>query len=175
MKKRVLLTTLLLALGLVVPAFLGAAGSCKLVTGKAFDAAFPKDFYLETNAIPTQKRNGALIETPTGAQVIVGLLDTSGYSSQVQEKYLGMLITEMPLRVCGRTIAIGSYGFGLSHPMGESSAPGTFHLYNQAGHQLASCPAPKDMKMQRPTPLQVHPLAHGADVYLGRYLVKLNP
>lgn len=175
MKKRSVIVSLLAAIGLLVPVIVGAAGGWKVVTGKAFDAAFPKDFYLETNAIPTQKRNAALLETSSGAQIVLGLLDTSGYTSQVQEKYLGMLITETPLSVCGRTLGVGSYGFGLKHPMGESSAPGRFMLYNQAGRRLASCSAGKDMKLPHPSPLAVKAVGNGAEVYLGRYLVKLKP
>jgi hypothetical protein len=175
MKKRMAIVSLLAAVGLLAPVILGAAGSWKVVTGKAFDSALPKDFYLETNAIPTEKRNAALLETSGGAQIILALLDTSGYTSQVQEKYLGMLITETPLSVCGHTIGVGSYGFGLKHPMGESSAPGEFMLYNQAGHRVASCSASKDMKLAHPTPLAVKAAGDGAEVYLGRYLVKLKP
>lgn len=34
------------------------------LSGKSFDSAVPKDFYLEGNAIPTEKRNAALLRRP---------------------------------------------------------------------------------------------------------------
>jgi hypothetical protein len=132
-----------------------AQGSFHLVTGKEFDAAFPKDFYLEGNAIPTQKRNAALVKTPGGAQLLLGLLDTSGYSSQVQEKYLGMLINAGSVSVCGEKLGVGSYGFGLIKPAGHTDASATFVLYDQAGKKVCQCSAEKDTKLTRPSPLHV--------------------
>src|SRR5690242_5046039 len=64
----------------------------EIVTGKAFDSAMPKDFYLEGNAIPTEKRNATMVKTPAGARAIVALIDTTGYAASVQAKYVGMLI-----------------------------------------------------------------------------------
>ena len=66
----------------------------ELVTGKAFDAAVPREFYLEGNAIPTQKRSASLVKTTAGSRALFSLIDTTGYSSNVVTKYIGMLITE---------------------------------------------------------------------------------
>ena len=41
-----------------------AQSKFEVVAGKAFDSAVPKDFYLEGNAIPTEKRNAVLVKTP---------------------------------------------------------------------------------------------------------------
>ena len=51
----------------VWPDHLGAQGEFEQVTGKAFDGAVPDQFYLETDAIPVQKRNAAFLRTPGGA------------------------------------------------------------------------------------------------------------
>ncbi len=152
-----------------------AAGPFELVTGKAFDAGLPKDFYLEGNAIPTEKRNAAMLKTASGARLLVGLLDTSGYSSQVQQKYMGMLITETRVSVCGHPVGIGSYGLGLKHPTGESAAPGQFFVYDQAGKRVAECSAAHDSKLQNPRPLQAVTDAAGAKVYFGRYEIEIKP
>src|SRR5579863_3439840 len=93
-----------------------AQGGFEVVTGKAFDSAFVKDFYLEGNSIPTEKRNAALVKTPAGARVELALLDTSGYSSQIQQKYHGMIISEGNLDVCGVKLGVGSFGFGTKMP-----------------------------------------------------------
>jgi len=154
---------------------LQAQGSLELVAGKAFDQALPKDFYLEGNAIPTERRNAAMLKTPSGARLLLALLDTSGYSSQVQGKYLGMVITEGPISICGKALAVGSYGFGLKKPPGESDEPAEFFLYNQAGDKVAQCPASKDLVLEHPRPLEVFPKGAATRWYLGRNIVEIKP
>ncbi len=155
-----------------------AQNSFRIETGKAFDNAVPKDFYLQGNAIPVQKRNTVLAVEPSGARLVTGLLDTTGYSSEVQQKYEGMLITEGPLDVCGRKVGGGSYGFGLSRQgsgSGKPEGPARFHLYNQAGHEVAACRAPWDSKVEHPRPLELAPGAAGsAKLYLGRNWIELK-
>jgi hypothetical protein len=72
----------------------------------------PKDFYLEGNAIPTQKRNAVLVHLPSGARAVFALIDTTGYSANIIAKYVGMIITEGDVSVCGQKVTVGSYGFG---------------------------------------------------------------
>lgn len=148
----------------------------KVETGKAFTRAVPKDFYLEGNAIPTEKRNSALAITPAGARLLVGLIDTTGYSSRIQQKYIGMLIAEGRVEVCGNAVPVGSYGFGLAKSGGSSNAQGAkFLLYNQAGQRVAECSTGWDPKVAHPVPLQVQ-VGGGASarLYLGRNWVELK-
>src|SRR5579859_8291906 len=147
----------LMVLGTVVagPQNANAQGSFETVTGKAFDKAMPKDFYLEGNAIPTQARNAALVKTPNGARVLFALIDTAGYSSQIKQKYIGMIITEGRVSICGKAVDVGSYGFGLDRPAARSKDDSKFHLYNQAGTEVASCNAPYDANIRTPRPLVI--------------------
>lgn len=150
----VLAVSLWLGLMAAIPA--GAQGTFKVEQGETFNKMVPRDFVLEENAIPTEKRNTSLVLTPPGTRMLVGLLDTSGYSSQVQEKYLGMLIAEGSIEVCGHQIGVGSYGFGLVKTAGATEGkPATFTLYNQAGKRVVSCPAKWDSQLTSPRPLQV--------------------
>ncbi len=162
----------LLASTTVLP---GAPTGFHLITGRSFDAALPRDFYLEGNAIPTEKRNARLVETPRGRRLLIALIDTTGYSSQVQKKYIGMLITEGEVSLCGHRLGIGSYGFGLEVPPQPSGARATFHLYDQAGNEVFRCQAGKDLTDHHPRPLEVRlgPGA-GAELYLGRYHLELE-
>jgi hypothetical protein len=171
---RVILALTVLAIA-ALPALLHAQGAFEVVTGKAFDSALPKDFYLEGNAIPTQKRNAALVKTPAGARVVLALIDTTGYSSQLQQKYEGMLITEGSLSVGGHKMGVGSYGFGYTKLAATSDEDATLFLYNQAGEKVAECTAKKDVKIAQPKPLQVV-VAKGepARLYFGRYWVELK-
>jgi hypothetical protein len=157
-----------------VPAM--AQGVFKVDMGKAFTRAIPKDFYLEGNAIPTEKRNSALVMTPSGNRLVVGLIDTAGYSSRIQQKYIGMLISEGQVGVCGNSVSIGSYGFGLAKPGVASGNEGAkLMLYDQGGHKVAECTTNWDAKLEHPSPL--HVTVEGgvsARLYLGRNWVELK-
>ena len=144
------------------------------VSGKDFDSAVPRDFYLEGNAIPTEKRNAVLLKSPAGARLLFALIDTAGYSSQIRKKYIGMAIAESAVSVCGVHLGVGSYGFGLDAPPPGSSEGARFLLYNQAGEKVGDCAAEKDTRIKLPRPLQVV-LSKGepARLYLGRYSVAL--
>jgi len=176
--KRSMIATCLLMLGMVVagPQNANAQDSFETVTGKAFDKALPKDFYLEGNAIPTEARNAALVKTPKGARVLFALIDTAGYSSQIKQKYIGMLINEGHLSLCGAAVEVGSYGFGLERPAPTSDADAKFHLYNQAGSEVVSCAAPKDSTIKIPKPLVVSVSKDGPTwLILGRYRLEIKP
>lgn len=168
----VVVASLLLSVMVAMPA--SAQGVFKNETGKAFNNVVPKDFVLEENSIPTEKRNTAVVSTPSGGRLIVGLLDTSGYSSQVQQKYLGMLISEGSLEVCGNKVSTGSYGFGLAKSGASAEHAAQFKLYDQAGEKVAECKAEWDAKVKRPRPLQVDVNGGTARLYLGRQYVGLK-
>lgn len=159
----------------VWPRGVHAQGGFELVTGKPFDRAMPKDFYLEGNAIPTQKRNAALVKTPAGARLLFALIDTTGYSSQIQQKYEGMVISEGKFSICGGTIGVGSHGFGHTKPPAASNEDAKFFLYNQAGEKVAECAAKKHAELKQPKPLQVI-IGKGEPtrLYLGRYGLELK-
>jgi hypothetical protein len=177
MRRAMLFIGALMAVAMVVfvPSTAPAQGGFTQVTGKAFDSALPREFYLEGNAIPTQKRNAAMLKTGGGARVLFALLDTSGYSSQVQEKYAGMIITEASLSVCGGNLGVGSYGFGLQKPAAPSNADAKFFVYDQAGKKVMDCGAKRDSGIHQPTPLQVRVGAgQPAKLYLGPYWIGLK-
>lgn len=165
----------LLAVALVAwPNLARAQRSFAPVTGKDFDRAVPKDFYLEGNAIPVEARNAVLL-TAGGARALFALIDTTGYSSQIQQKYIGMLITETSLSVCGKSVRPGSYGFGLDKPPETSTADAKFFLYDQGGAKVLGCDAKKDSNLSSPKPLQAV-TTQGAPtrLYLGRYWLEVK-
>lgn len=147
----------------------------EVVTGKAFDSAIPKDFYLEGNAIPTEKRNAILVKTPGGARAVFALIDTAGYSANIVTKYVGMIVTEGDLNLCGHKIGVGSYGFGWTLPGTGVDAPGGFKLYNQAGAPVADCLAQRQADLKQPRPLQVIVAADGSTrLYHGKHYIQLQ-
>jgi hypothetical protein len=152
-----------------------AQGVFQQISGKAFESAIPNDFYLEGNNIPVEKRNAALLKTPAGARLVLALIDTTGYSSQIRQKYSGMAITEGKVSLCSVPLSVGSYGFGLEKPAAPSSEDAKFFLYNQAGEKVGECGAKKDSAVKQPKPLNIALSKEaGARLYLGRYFLELK-
>ena len=159
----------------VWPSIAVAQDGFESVTGDAFVKAVPGDFYLEGNRIPVEKRNAVLLKNAKGSRLGVGLIDTSGYSSQIKQKYTGMLITETKISVCGNSLGVGSYGFGLDRPAATSNADASFKIYNQAGEKLGACAAKKDDSVEQPKPLSVTADKAGpAKLYLGKYAIEIK-
>lgn len=169
MKRFFILSLALLALA-AAPGILQAQKGFEAAKGKAVDDAIPTDFYLEGNRIPTQKRNAVLVTTPAGARVVFGLLNTAGYSSHIQQKYEGMIISEANFMVCGQKVGVGSFGFGHTKPLATSPDDMKLMIYDQAGAKLAECSGKKDSSLQKPSPLQVM----NGKLYLGRHAFDLQ-
>ncbi|MBI4166531.1 MAG: hypothetical protein HY508_12430 [Acidobacteria bacterium] len=151
-----------------MPSTLHAQKGFEVVKGKAFEDAIPGDFYLEGSRIPVQKRNAALVKTPAGARVVIGLIDTSGYSSHFQQKYEGMIISEGNFTVCGQKVGVGSFGFGNTKPMATSNEDMKLMIYDQAGAKVGECSGKKDASLAKPSPLQIV-IGNPSKLYLGRY------
>ena len=159
----------------VWPNTVRAQGGFEPVAGNAFNRAVPTDFYLVGEHIPVEKRNAIVLKNPAGKRVVLGLIDTSGYSSQIKQKYTGMLITETKLSVCGNAIGVGSYGFGLDRPAPTSNADAPFRIYDQAGDKVGECAAKKDDSVKQPRPLAVTTAKGGpAKLYFGKYFVEIK-
>jgi hypothetical protein len=174
MRTRVVRHILSVVSFLLAASVMAGQGGFALITGKTFDSAMVRDFYLEGNSIPVEKRNAALIRTPLGARVEFALLDTSGYSSQVQEKYSGMVISEGDISIGGAKLGVGSFGFGIKTPHPPDGADAEVFFYDQAGKQVGECRAQKSANLKVPRPLQVVLEGVGAHLYLGVYGMDLR-
>lgn len=175
--KRVLLSGVVLLAGvwLAGPADAATPECWSQVTGKEFDGAIVPNFYLEGNAIPVQKRNAAMLKCKCGKRTIFGLLDTSGYSVDVQQKYLGFVTTEKKLSLGGAEVPVGAFGLGLQKPEAPSEAPAKLLVYDVAGQTVAEGSAQYDAKLAQPVPLQVVMEKDAMPrLYLGRYFLELK-
>ena len=137
--------------------------------GKAFDSAYVKDFYLEGNSIPTQKRNTVILKAADGARMVFGLLDTSGYSAEIQQKYAGMMIVERKVMVGTAAVGTGAYGFGLVKGT-PAEGPGKLVVFDVAGAKVGETAAQYDAALAQPVPLQV---VKGR-LYVGRHWVEIK-
>ena len=66
----------------------------------------PETYFFRGLSATTQLRNSAAIHYPDDYYVIIGLVDTSGYSSDIKAKYTGLFITEKKLRFDGGAMVI---------------------------------------------------------------------
>src|SRR5580658_4050880 len=92
----------------------------------------PTEFFFRGKKAPTQLRNATGFQTADGKATFAALVDASGYSTAIQEKYQGMLITESKLNIGGSDLAPGEYGFGLTADR--------FVVMNVASEDLLSVP-----------------------------------
>lgn len=135
------------------PSLLQAADLVKLV---------PATVFFRGQVASTQMRNAGGVKMSDGMLVLCVLVDTSGYSTGVQEKYQGYFITEVALDINGQTLKPGAYGVGF--------LPGNRFLVMDLGaHDLFTAGSAHDTELKRPTPLQVL-----ADTAPGRYRLYIN-
>jgi hypothetical protein len=169
MKKVLWSGALALAVGAVVALAPAPAQAQAKLEGKAFDSAYVKDFYLEGNAIPTQKRNTVVLKGADGKRMVFALLDTSGYSAEIQQKYAGMMILERKAMVGGTAVGTGAYGFGLQKPT-PAEGPGKLMVYDVGGAKVGEATAQYDAALAQPVPLQVT----NGRLYVGRHWVEIQ-
>jgi hypothetical protein len=110
-----------------------------------------------------QVRNTAGLKNSAGKMVLAGLVDTSGYSTAIQEKYQGFLITETKLSFDGATLDPGEYGFGFKD--------GKFIVMNVAATDLFSIASANDDQLKHPVPLKFEKDGAGYRLYAGRKYV----
>ena len=137
------------------PAILSAAETLKVV---------PSGFYFEGQSGTTQRRNSAAARLADKKLVIAGLVDTSGYATEVKNKYEGFLITDSSISINGMTLATGAYGFGFS-------SDGKMNVFDVGGSQVISVSAQKDTALKGVRPLQLVKTADGIRLYSGRNYV----
>jgi hypothetical protein len=128
---------------------------------------FPATVFFRGQTASVQGRNSGGVRFADKSLMMVSLVDTSGYSSQVQQKYQAYFITETTLEMDGHTLAPGAYGCGF---VGDN-----FLVMDIGGHDLFSAHSTKDTELRRPTPLQVIAAAGGYRLYAGRNYVAFRP
>jgi hypothetical protein len=107
----------------------------------------PDAVYYAGKSANTQLRNSAAIHFADNYYVLAVLVDTSGYSTSIQEKYQAYLLAEVPLVIGDHTLVPGAYGIGF---VGDH-----FGVMDIGNHDLLQTQATRDDKMPRPMPLQI--------------------
>src|SRR5436190_6784222 len=73
---------------------------------------FPETVFYRGRVAAVQMRNTGGVHFADDLYLLAGLVDVSGYSSSVKEKYQGYLLTEVPGDISGKALKPGAYGIG---------------------------------------------------------------
>jgi hypothetical protein len=147
-----------------------AAGAVGVLKAEEVVGILPTAVFFQGKAAPVQGRNSGGVRFGDRSLMLVSLVDTSGYSSQVQEKYQAYLITETAIDIDGHRLAPGAYGCGFI-------STNSFVVMDIGGHDLFTAHTTRDDSLKRPTPLQViaAPEAGKYRLYAGRNFVVFQP
>ena len=109
---------------------------------------FPEHVFFRGQVAPVQMRNTGGIRFADDFYALAGLVDNSGYSSDIRQKYQAYLITEVAVEIGGQKLQPGAYGMGFI-------ADNKFIVMDLGAHDLFQVASTRDAEMKRPVPLQV--------------------
>src|ERR1700758_5739038 len=139
-------------LGTVVLAMIGCAlaqqVSKHVLSADELKKAVPTEYFYRGQKAPVQLRNAVGFQLADGKMTLASLVDASGYSTAIRQKYQGLLITETKLTIGGATLPPGQYGFGFT-------ANGKFMVMDVANTDVLEAAAEVDQALKRPVPLKL--------------------
>ncbi len=150
-----------------VPAISGP----KVLSATEASTFLPSAVYFRGQSASVQTRNSGGVQFSKDALLLVTLVDTSGYSNSLQQKYQAYLLTEVPIDISGHRLEPGAYGCGFV-------ANDSFIVMDIGAHDLFSVHSTHDADIHRPTPLQVVTVPGDANkyrLYMGRNFVDFGP
>jgi hypothetical protein len=121
------------------PTLLNAPEAAKLI---------PETVFFRGQVAGVQGRNSGGLKLTDGMLVLCALVDTSGYSTAVQQKYQAYFITEVTLEIDGQMLKPGAYGVGFVEG-------NKFVVMDVGAHDLLTTGSSHDTELKRPTPLQL--------------------
>lgn len=160
----------LMAVVLVVAGVMGATRSSQAQAGDTILSVaetaklLPASVYFKGQSATTQVRNSGGVKFADGMYALAVMVDTSGYSSEVAQKYQAYFITETPIKIEGHDLLAGVYGVGFI-------AENKFVVLDVGAHDLFTVDSHKDEALKRPTPLKVVAEGSGFRLYAGRNYV----
>ena len=107
----------------------------------------PEKVFFRGQIAPVQARNTGGVRYADGFMVFAGLVDSSGYSTGIREKYQAYLISEVPVEIGGQTLKPGASGIGFLDG-------NKFVVMDLGANDVLQAPSMKDAEMKRPVPLQ---------------------
>lgn len=166
MKKTTQIFTFLLFVTLTFAAAANAqkTGTVAVLEDAELKRIVPSSFYFAGQSAETQARNAAAAKIGKERYVIAGMVDTSGYSTEISGKYEGFFITDSPVRIGAKLLPTGAYGFGFA-------ANGKIRIFDLGSREIMSAATFTDTNMKRPRPLQMIADGKGVRLYKGKNYV----
>jgi hypothetical protein len=138
----------------------------EVLAGDNLKKVVPTSFYFAGQSAVTQMRNTAAAKIGADRYVIVGLVDTSGYSTEISGKYEGFFITDSPVKIGDQELNTGAYGFGFSKDK--------INIFDLSSKQIMSVSTNNDAEMKRPRPLMMSNDDKGVRLYKGKIYVVIS-
>src|ERR1700757_1802382 len=129
--------------------------------------AAPAEFFFRGQKAPVQLRNAVGFQQADGKMTLAALVDASGYSTAIQQKYQGMLVTESKLDIGGSTLPPGQYGFGCT-------SDGKFMVMDVSNHDVLSTSYETDQALQHAVPLKLVEDGSGYKLYAGKKWIEIK-
>jgi hypothetical protein len=166
MKKLSVVT--LCVLNVMFASSLAQQASKHVLSSEELKKAVPTEYFYRGQKAPVQLRNAVGFQLVDGKMTLASLVDASGYSTAIQQKYQGLLITESKLHIGSSTLSPGQYGFGFT-------SEGKFMVMDVANNDALSADFQTDAALQRPVPLKLVEDGEGYKLYAGRKWVSIKP
>ena len=156
-------------LGVLTLATLASAqtASKHVLSSDEVKKATPQEYFFRGQKAPVQLRNAVGFQLADGKIMLAALVDASGYSTSIQQKYQGMLITETKLNVGGSELPPGQYGFGFT-------ADGKFVVMDVSNADVLSASSQTDAALQHAVPLKLVEDGSGYKLYAGKKWVGIK-
>ena len=138
-----------------------------ILTSAELKQFVPSVYFFRGQSATVQVRNAGGLRVGKDKLVLAALVDTSGYAHDVQEKYQGLLITEVKLNIGGSELAPGEYGFGFN-------ADGKFRVMDVAANDLLQTDIKSNDSLKRPVPLKLEEEGGEYRLYAGKKYVTLK-
>lgn len=138
----------------------------EILSGEALKRIVPTSFYFAGQSAETQMRNAAAAVIGENRYIIAGLVDTSGYSTEISGKYEGFFITDSPIKIGNQMLETGAYGFGFSKEK--------VNIFDLSSKQILSVATINDVDMKRPRPLMMATDKNGVRLYKGKSYVLIS-
>jgi hypothetical protein len=149
-------------------ASLGQQGSKHVLGSDEVKKAVPAEYFFRGQKAPVQVRNAVGFQAADGKMMLAALVDASGYSTAIQQKYQGMLITEIKLNIGDSTLPPGQYGFGFT-------SDGKFMVMDVANGDVLSTSSQTDSALQHAVPLKLVEDGAGYKLCAGKRWVGIRP
>jgi hypothetical protein len=138
-----------------------------ILTADELKKAVPTEYFYRGQKAPVQLRNAVGFQLADGKMMLASLVDASGYSTAIQQKYQGLLITETKLNIGGSSLPPGQYGFGFA-------ADGKFNVMDVANNDVLSASYKTDQALLRAVPLKLVEDGDAYKLYAGKKWIAIK-